>query len=305
MLVAQHVFRAKRTKLHEKYDYPAEALAKFWDELRNKARVEIDHPDLPDGIKVVAAEAIAEIWRQATAGARGELLALRVESQADQESANQARAQAEQAAAQSQAVVEQLRGEMKAAHESMSQVRNELEAERRAHAGSMARLQELHTQMEEARAQQQRLQEAFSADLAKAREAVDTADRRAAVAEKRALLEIEQERQARSKADKLAEALRAQVTQGEARERQAALEHAEGMARLQAQLDVAHAAHKALQQAAEAQDRELRTMRDQLLTSQQEATRYRTEARTVQSVLDRLTTPASTASRAPKRKGSP
>ena len=33
---------------------PAEALAKFWDELRNKARVEIDHPDLPDGIKVLA-----------------------------------------------------------------------------------------------------------------------------------------------------------------------------------------------------------------------------------------------------------
>jgi len=29
---------------------PTEALAKFWDELRSKARIEIDHPDLPADI---------------------------------------------------------------------------------------------------------------------------------------------------------------------------------------------------------------------------------------------------------------
>src|SRR5437762_2033139 len=38
---------------------PADALTKFWDDLRSKARVEIDHPDLPPELKAVAAEAIA------------------------------------------------------------------------------------------------------------------------------------------------------------------------------------------------------------------------------------------------------
>ena len=52
---------------------PAEELAKFWDDMRHKARVDVDHPDLPAPIKAVAAEAIAAIWRQASEAARGEL----------------------------------------------------------------------------------------------------------------------------------------------------------------------------------------------------------------------------------------
>lgn len=75
-------------------------------------------------------------------------------------------------------------------------------------------------QLGQARAQQQRMQDAFSTDLAKAREAVDAADQSATAAEKRALLEIEQERQARAKAEKQVEALRTQFTQGDALERQ-------------------------------------------------------------------------------------
>ena len=37
---------------------PAEALAKFWEDLRGKARVEIDHPDLPEALKVAAGQAV-------------------------------------------------------------------------------------------------------------------------------------------------------------------------------------------------------------------------------------------------------
>ena len=36
---------------------PAEALAKFWEDLRGKARVEIDHPDLPVALKEAAGQA--------------------------------------------------------------------------------------------------------------------------------------------------------------------------------------------------------------------------------------------------------
>ena len=30
---------------------PAEALARFWSDLREKSRVRIEHPDLPEGLK--------------------------------------------------------------------------------------------------------------------------------------------------------------------------------------------------------------------------------------------------------------
>lgn len=283
---------------------PAEALAKFWDELRSKARVEIDHPDLPPEIKAIAAEAITGVWRQATEAARTELAAIRVELQADQERACHDAAQARQAATQAQATIEQLRAELAAAHDATHQVRVDLEAERRAHAGSVARLQELLAQLEQARAQQQRQQESFSADLAKAREAVEAGDRRAAAAEKRALLEIDQERQARAKADKLVEALRAQVSTVEARERQAALVHAESIAKLEERCGAAVSAEQGLRQSAQSLEQELRALREQLLAAQQDTMRYRTQAETVQALLDRLgASPApSAASTKPARK---
>ena len=272
---------------------PAEALAKFWEDLRSKARIEVEHPDLPPEIKVLAAEAIAGIWRQAGEAARGELAAIRVELQGDRERAMHGRESAEREAAQAQIAVEQLRAELRAAHETANQLRVELEAERRAHAGAVARMQELQAQLEQSRALQQRQQEGFSADLAKAREAVEAADRRAAAADKRALLEIEQERQARGKADKQAEALRGQLAASEARDRQAALEHAEAVARLQARLEAAMAAERGLLQARQALDQELGGTREQLLVSQQEATRYRAEAQTAQCLVDRLSAEAS------------
>lgn len=281
---------------------PAEALAKFWDDLRSKARVEIDHPDLPDEIKVVAAEAIANIWRQATAGARDELATIRVELQADRERLIQETARAEQEAAHALASAEQLRADVDAAHEMAAQVRAELEAERRAHTGTVGRLQELHSQLEQARVQQQRLQDGFSADLAKAREAIDAADERASAVEKRALLAVERERQARNKADKLADDWRKQAGQVEARARQAALEHAEAIARLQAHVDAGAANEKTLQQAKHDLEQEQRSLREQLSASQQEATRALAEAQTLQGVLDRLAVVAGGVPKAPKRK---
>lgn len=271
---------------------PAEALAKFWNELRSKARVDVDHPDLPPAIKAVAAGAIATVWRQATEAARTELAALRVELQADQDRVRQEATQAQQAAAQATTAAEQLRTELAAAREATEHSRVELEAERRAHAGSVARVQELQSQLAQAREQLQRQQEAFSADLAKAHEAVEAADRRAGAAEKRALLEIEQERQARAKADKQLEALRAQVAATESRERQAALSHAESTAKLEARCDAAVSAERMLRQTLQTLEGELRTAQEKLQASQQDAMRYRTQAETVQGMLDRMSAPA-------------
>ncbi|MDF3881111.1 DNA-binding protein [Cupriavidus basilensis] len=59
---------------------PAEVLAHFWADLRGKMRVTIDHPELPDALKAIAANAVQSIWQAANEAATGELAALRSEA---------------------------------------------------------------------------------------------------------------------------------------------------------------------------------------------------------------------------------
>lgn len=281
---------------------PTEELSKFWDDLRSKARVDIEHPDLPEGVKATAAEAISALWRQASEVARSELAAVRLALQADTERAREAQAAAEEAHLQALAAVEKLRSEMAQRDASIRAAQSDLEAERRAHAGAQGRVQELQAQLEQFRIQQQRQQEAFSADLAKARGDVEAAQVRAAAAERRALLEIEQERQARARADKTAESLREQLAESEGRERRQSLEHAEAITRSQMELTAKSAA---LHQALEAQDElQLKAagLRQQLDEARHTAAGSTAEAQTLKSLVERLT-PAAAAAEKPARTG--
>ena len=61
---------------------PAEALARFWETLRDKSRVRIEHPDLPDELRDAAGEAIGALWQRAQGLAQSSLLALRSDAQA-------------------------------------------------------------------------------------------------------------------------------------------------------------------------------------------------------------------------------
>lgn len=268
---------------------PTEELAKFWDDMRHKARVDIDHPDLPDPIKAVAAEAIAAIWRQASEAARGELARARLEYQAEAEQARAACNTAENAVVQMQAAVNELRARIASGEEEAAKLGGMLEAERREHAGTQGRVQELQAQFEQARLQQQRQQEAFSADLAKARGDIEAAQERAAASERRALMEIEQERQTRGRAERTAESLREKLGEVEGRERQQSLEHAETSTRLQMELNTKSAALQRTQETNEELQRELDVLRGQLAESQQAVARYQAEAQTLQGLVARLT----------------
>ena len=270
---------------------PAEALAKFWEDLRGKARVEIDHPDLPPELKATAAEAIAELWRQATAAARHELAALRLEDQAAVEQAQGEEARARQAAADALASADTLRQQLSSAQESLQQRQMDLEAERRSHTGAIARLQELQRHFEEARSQQERGRLDFSAELAKAREAVDVANGRSDAAERRALLEIDQERQSRIKTDKQLEALRGQLAQAEGRHRESLLAQTDAITRLQVKVDAAEDSQRELTASNRSLVDQLQATRERLAVAQQEATQFKAEAQTLSTLLERLSPP--------------
>lgn len=61
---------------------PAAALAKFWEDLREKSRVRIEHPDLPDSLKSATGELVAALWTQALSAAQETLEVFRAEAQA-------------------------------------------------------------------------------------------------------------------------------------------------------------------------------------------------------------------------------
>jgi chromosome segregation ATPase len=44
---------------------PAEALNKFWAELRSKSKLQLDHPDLPENLRNISGELISKIWVEA------------------------------------------------------------------------------------------------------------------------------------------------------------------------------------------------------------------------------------------------
>ncbi len=267
---------------------PADALAKFWEELRSKARVEIDHPDLPAELKATAAEAIASIWRQATAAARNELADHRIEIEADLERAQSAAQRANAAAAAAAQESDNLQRRLVEAEESHRALNTELEVERRAHAASVARLQEVQRSADELRAQQQRMQESFSADLAKAHEGTEAANSRADASERRSLIEIDQERQARGRAEKALEVLRTQSTQTEDRLKADAHAAAQTQARLAAKVHSLERTNTQLSTAVETSEATARELRGGLANAESELTRIKAEADTLRSVLERF-----------------
>ncbi|WER47561.1 DNA-binding protein [Cupriavidus sp. WKF15] len=215
---------------------PAEVLQQFWQELRGRTRVTIDHPDLPDALKDVAAEAVKTIWQAANDAASNELSALRAEAR-DAASAAEAErdaARAETVAAREDALaISAQLGEARQAQEAMQA---ELAAERQAHAGTQGRLEAGRAELEAAGRQLADLRKQFSAELERAREQVQIAQERAEASERRALRELDQERTARQKGERLVEEMRADLAQARNEAREAAVSHAEVRARLEAKV---------------------------------------------------------------------
>lgn len=61
---------------------PAEALNRFWETLREKSRIRIEHPDLPATLQDAAGEMIGALWQRAQAAAQEALESLREDARA-------------------------------------------------------------------------------------------------------------------------------------------------------------------------------------------------------------------------------
>lgn len=181
---------------------PAEALAKFWDELREKSRVRIEYPDLPETMKTAAGELVSVLWSQAQAAAKDGLQIFRVEAQSAVLEAQTEKAVAEDGRTTALKDLGLARQATQAAVDRTFDLERELAAER-------ASKEVFAVQIEASGRQRIALEVAltdarrdFTEELEKLRQALQRSEERLEASEKRALLEIDRERTAAARAQK-------------------------------------------------------------------------------------------------------
>jgi hypothetical protein len=181
---------------------PAAVLGEFWVELREKSRVRIGHPDLPADLGAAAGELVATLWTRATAAARAELEALRVEVEDQRAEADRRVAAARDELGRTETALESRTAALLAAQ---VEVRELEKAQTEGQAARQALDAEISRLKAEAAARDREIEKAregFSRDLDKLRESVERTDERLRASEKRALLEIDRERGAVAKLQK-------------------------------------------------------------------------------------------------------
>ncbi|MCG5076618.1 DNA-binding protein [Paraburkholderia tagetis] len=218
---------------------PADVLNRFWQDLRERTRVKIDHPDLPDAVRQVAAEAVLTIWHSASEASSAELAALRAEARHQANEAEVARDHAVAEASAAWQAVESTRTELEAVRAQLAASGVALAAEHQAHAATQARLEEVRRQLDEASSQFALVKAELGKEVERERARADAADARAEAHEKRALREIDQERTARQKAEQQLERLQTLLTAAKSELKDAAVQHAGALSSLRTELELA------------------------------------------------------------------
>ena len=173
---------------------PSHALSKFWQDLRNKSRTRIEHPDLPEELGAFAGDMLATLWTKAqtlahasmeahrqeadetVARSKSDVAGLQAERDAQQEVIVGLQAELGRATQQITAHSEALA----AAHKARSALMDMLESEKLEH-------RDLQRQLEAARLE-------FSVELGKLHAAAQLAEERSRATEKRLLVDIDRER---------------------------------------------------------------------------------------------------------------
>lgn len=196
---------------------PAEALAAFWENLREKSRLRIDHPDLPQALKTAAGELTATLWSSAQQLAQDTLAAFRMDAQLAVETASLelASAQAEHAAGQMRLQQQEKIGATMLHR--IGALEQQLAASTATKLALAAQLQQKNddaaVHQKEYRQQLLEARREFTIDLDKLRAANRLADERSLAAETRALLEIDRERTMAAKLQKELDGVRAAAIQ--------------------------------------------------------------------------------------------
>jgi len=193
------------------------ALSTFWQDLREKSRIKIEHPGVPESLIAVTGDMIAAIWEKASLEAKSQFDAALAEAHTEVEATRSLADEAKRSAIALGSSVTALQTKIDQARAALTTANSEIQMERHAHAASAARFETVQV---EARGLRDALADArkdFAIQLDKAREAVQLSEERLRAAERRALLEIDRERDGRTAAESVASDIRARTLTAESK----------------------------------------------------------------------------------------
>ena len=181
---------------------PTEALRRFWSDLRERARVDLQHADVPDQLKQSAGSLVGEIWTLAREAVEESIAMLRNSAVVDRDAALAEKDRLEIQAAQLSKELADALAQAASAEATAAEQREELSA-------GAAALREIKLRSAEAHADSDRLQReikelsaAHAVEIDKITARVSTAEERYADLEKRTLMELDRERTAAAKLQK-------------------------------------------------------------------------------------------------------
>jgi len=173
---------------------PAEALNRFWDTMREKSRIRIEHPDVPEALRDVAGELVGALWQRAQTSAQEAWTQLKAEAQAQVQAAESL---AQNATLRALELEQALRMEQQKLH-TLQQQWTDSQTDLSRAQGMVSALQR---EVDAGVTQRRELQEGFSAaqqrfthDLEQQRAAVSAGEARHAHDLKRLLLDVDRER---------------------------------------------------------------------------------------------------------------
>lgn len=206
---------------------PTEALGRFWQTLRERSRVTIDHSDLPDELRTAAGELVATLWKSAQSKSLESVTVLQADAAIAVDNARADLASEQVASARALQLVEDLRSQLRRSENDTLQLREAQATAAAIREGLEVRLKDARQDLE---AMQLRLSELNSQHVEERERLADRsrlAEERFADMEKRSLREIDRERTTAAKLQKVIEAERA--------------EHIAAIARARVGHDAAHA----------------------------------------------------------------
>lgn len=202
---------------------PAEALNRFWENLREKSRVTIEQPDLPDPLKAAAGELVATLWQSAQAAAHEQFSLLQGEAQSKVSLVEEAVATAISNLDHAHAELAVSQNELRLAHDQVDLLRHEITSLNSTNFGLESQLQSARTDLLAGQGRLDACRVDFAAELEKIRQSAKQSEDRLAAAEARALVEIDRERMSAAKARKALETALAERSAAEGRYRDEAL----------------------------------------------------------------------------------
>jgi chromosome segregation ATPase len=246
---------------------PTEALSHFWNTLRERSRVTVEHADLPDELRAAAGEMVATLWKSAQTMSRDALAELRAESAAVADAAKDAEAQARAAHAVTLEELDHARARVRTNEELIDQLRQELAAASATNTSLEAQLEDLRGQIGDMQLRADQQDAAHLAERERLAERTQLAEQRFAEMEKRALLDMDRERTVAAKLQKTLESERDTHAKSLDRLRAEQVAAQEATGQLRGQLSAVQNAIKTLTQERDHAREEVQAMRIQLDTA--------------------------------------